>query len=349
MKRIILLVSIFIISILNAQNLIENGGFEQTRFHLSTVKFNGWEFTYLNQVIGEAHSGKNSAKVYNSGAFRLSKYGRLNVIPIERKAEYTLTFWYKGESMKEVEPSVQWYDRNGKKISNSDNETSTRSYAPRNWKKQKYTFIAPSSAVKAGITFKFYGMNGSVTIDDISFEKTGKALSNIQVPSGFKTITHQREIDLLWNPETEENNVKWELVINGKSVILDKNYYNLTNLEPNTKYVIKLKTIIGNDSSDFTEDRTVWTKSITYSESDPNRVPHLRTLGTYGSCPKNIKLFYNDLYNPKAEIKYFIDEQYIDVKGDDFTFPKTGKQTLKVIIKEKEGYEWELEYNLNIK
>ncbi len=346
MKKIILVVSILMVSVLNAQNLIENGGFEQTRTHLGRVKFDGWEFNYLNQEIGEPHQGNKSAKVYNSGAFRLNKYGELNVISIERKAEYTLTFWYKGENGKKIEPSVQWYDRNGNKLTNSDN-ISRKTSSPSSWEEKKYVFKAPSSAVSAGLTFKLFGMNGSVTIDDISFEKTGEASTELDPPTGFKATTYQREVDLSWNAETEDN-VKYELVINGKSVILDKNYYNLTDLEPNTKYVVKIKTIVGNKSSDFME-KNIWTKRIEYSESDDNRVPHLRTLGTYGSCSKKIKLFYNDLYNPNAEIKYFVDGQQIQPNGKDFEFPKKGKQKLRVIIKEKEGYEWEIDYNLNVK
>ncbi len=349
MKKIILLVSILMVSVLNAQNLIENGGFEQTRNHLGKVKFEGWEFNYLNQVIGEPHQGRKSAKVYNSGAFRLNKYGKLNLIPIERKAEYTLTFWYKGEESKEIEPYVVWYDRNGKKLSNSDDEISRRTNSPSSWEEKKYVFRAPSSAVSAGLTFKLFGMEGSVTIDDISFEKTGEATSGIEPPTGFKATTYQRELDFSWNSETEEENAQWELVINGESVILDKNYYSLTGLNPNTKYVVKIKTIIDDDSSDFTPEKTIWTKRIEYAEDDDNRVPHLRTLGTYGSCHQKIKLFYNDLYNPNAEINYFVDGKQIQPDGNDFSFPKKGRQVLKVLIKEKEGYEWEIQYNLNVK
>ncbi len=358
MKKIILVVSILIVSVLNAQNLVENGGFEETRGeYLGKVKFNNWEFSdYIHHSKGEAHNGNQSLKIYNSGIVRGSS------IKVEKNAEYTLKFWYKGyEENKaegdtlirrfDIKTSIEWYDKNGRKLKNKSNEKFLEPEYPCDWTKGEYVFKAFSSAVSAKINFSLKSNGGPIFIDDVSFEKTGESStedsSGIQVPSEFRAEIYQREIDLSWNKENDDN-LKWEMVFNGKSITLDRNYCNLTDLEPNTKYEVKLRTIDGNKKSDFIE-QSIWTKRIEYDENDDNRVPHLRTLGIYGNCSKKIKLFYNDLYNPNAEIKYFVDGEQVQPNGKDFIFPKTGKQKLRVIIKEKEGFEWEIEYNLNVK
>ncbi len=354
MKKIILLVSFFAFIMVSAQNtnLIENGGFEDAYTdNMGRDKFRGWLFDNgLHQRKVAGHQG-NGVKMYNTGSFSTYKSRDYKTISVQGKAEYTLSFWYKGEKSKEIEPHIDWYKKNGQKLSveNISRRSSSSSY----WEEQKYVFKAPAGAVNAKLWFSVYGWSGSVTIDDISLIKTAEPVSNLEPPTGFRITSYQREMQISWSDEFDENgdkieNTQWEIVVNGETKTINKPYYFLTNLEPNTSYNIKVRTIIGNEMSDFTE-KNQRTRSFLYGKDNEFRVPHLRTLGTYGTCSKTIDLFYNDLYNANAEIKYFIDDKLVQPNGYKLEFQKTGNQILKIQIKEAKGYEWDIIYKLDVK
>ncbi len=346
MKKIILLTGILIASVVNAQNLVENGGFERSYTHLGQVKFDGWNFNrYLTvqKVIG--YRG-NAAKVYtNNATFRVSKHGNYNIIKIEPNKEYTLSFWFKGEqASEEIEPIITWYDKNGNSLRARKNLGKV--VAPKEWTKKTFTFTAPAIAVTVNLSFRVSGLGRSITIDEVSIEKTGEGV-DVPVPSGIQITPFQREIEISWY--RGEPNTKWEVVVNEESKIVNTNQYIATGLTPNSDYRIKIRTIIGTDKSEFSEEKYISTRNFNKSKNDLERVPHLRTLTLDGMPPQTIDLFFNDLYNVNAKIDYFIDGKVIQPQNNKLHFDKKGSQILKMIIKEEKGLEWEIEYKLNVK
>ncbi len=345
MKKIILLTSIFLVSIVNAQNLIENGDFEKSRSFSGQTKFEGWDFNrYLTVQKVQGYKGYG-AKVYTNGAtFRVVKQGNSNAISIEGNKEYTLVFWCKGQTGGEkVEPIITWYDQNGnplgakKELGKISPQTA--------WGEKTFTFVSPSVAVMAGLYFKVSDRGEAFFIDEVSLKKTGEGVA-VPAPTGFQSRAFQREIEFWWDNGLP--NTKWELIINGQSEILEPNRYIATKLTPNTDYKVKIRAIIESKKSDFIE-KNIRTQNFTKSKSDLGRVPHLRTLTIDGTPPQTIDLFFNDLYNIDAEIQYFIDDKTIMPTNNQLHFDKKGKQTLKMLIKEEEGLEWEIEYKLNVK
>ncbi len=346
MKKIILLASIFVVSVLNAQNLIENGGFEKTRTHLGQTKFEGWTF-HRNLVVEKVQGYKgNGAKVYmNNLVFRVYKRGKSNVIPVKGNSEYTLSFWCKGKSgEEEIEPTITWYDEKGKRLGTGKKLGKVSSTTQ--WTQKTFTFVAPLVAVTAGLSFRVSGSGESLIIDEVSLEKTGSG-AIVPVPSGLEIKPFQREIEISWHKGLP--NTKWEVFVNGTSKIVETNQYIATKLIPNAYYKIKIRTIIGTKKSEFTTEENVKTQNFERGKNDPIRVPSLRTLTIDGEPPQTIDLFFNDLYNADAEISCFLDGEVIKPKNNQLHFKKKGKQNLKMIIKEEEGFEWEIEYHLNVK
>ncbi len=350
MKKLLTLFMLLMSFAANAQeepeNLIYNGGFEKTRTHLGQIKFEGWSFhrdLVLEKVQG--YKGKNSAKIHtNQAYFNASKYGKYNIIKVEGNAKYSLKFWFKGETGDErIEPVITWYENKHKLGEGEHLEAATPTT---DWSEKSYSFTSPEAANRAGLAFIVHDDGQSIIIDEVSMIKTGQSIS-VGKPTGVAMQAFQRELEIYWHKGKPET--KWEVVMDGISTIVETNRYVATKLEPSTNHKIKIRAVVGDDKSEFTDEQVISTQAFTKGKDDSFRVPHLRTLTQDGTPPQVINLFYNDLYNTNAEIKYFIDGQEIQVEDDKLHFPKKGKQVLKTIITEAEGYQWEIEYKLNVK
>lgn len=348
MKKIFLLISIFISFVINAQNtnLIQNGSFEQYYIHLGKIKFDGWYFhRNLNVEKVQGHNDNNAAKVYtNYRTFSVAKSGNYNIIPIEGNAKYQLSFWIKGKTGEEnIKPIIFWYEDDNKL---GDGVELQKSKVTTEWTQKTYTFTSPQVANKAALSFSVFDKGEFITIDDVSLIKTGSG-DLVGKPTGLEAIPFQREIEISWHKG--KPNTKWEVVVDEISTVVDTNIYVVTKLIPNSNHKIKVRTLINGETSDFTDELNIQTSSFDKGKDEALRVPFLRTLTEDGTPEQVIDLYYNELYNENAEIKYFIDDKPILPENNQLTFPKKGKQMLKVIIKEGEGYEWEIEYKLNVK
>ncbi len=333
--------------IINAQtNLIENGSFEQSSTHLGKAKFDAWHFSGdLVPTKVEGHNDNSGAKAYANGnySFYVYKNSKSNIINVEGNVEYTLTFWLKGKTgEEEIAPRITWYE-NDTELGAVQLKTSV---AATDWEQKTYVVtISPLVANKANLLFTLSSKGDFIVIDDVVLKKTGTGAS-VPKPTGLNISTFQREIEVSWHKGDE--NTKWEIVFDEDTTMLEENKYMVTNLDPGTKHTIQVRAKVGTENSEFTDEKTVYTQLFNRGKDDLMRVPHLRTLTHDGKANKTINLFYNDLYNKNAEIKYFINNTAIQPHGYQLTFPETGKHLFKVIIKEDPEHEWETEYKLQI-
>jgi hypothetical protein len=121
-------------------------------------------------------------------------------------------------------------------------------------------------------------------------------------------------------------------------------------MQPNTPYEIGVQTIMPDGKKSKVAKKNITTESIIPGREDENRIPYIYQIKNYGDCPRNIELFFNDLYDVNAQIKYTLDGiPFVPVDGYKLVFNKTGKHILVVDIIESDGKAWTLEYNLNVK
>ncbi len=345
----ILFFLVFISKLTAQNNLIYNGGFEELQYG----RVAGWYFNNLlamEVVTNDVHSGNKAVKVYATGAsFRIVKEGEYYALDVNQGKIYELSFWHKfglGENKKKlIEPTITWYDENNKYLSQTILEKKTSS---KEWKQDAYKIIVPSKATKAGISFAIAPDNAIALIfDDISFISKDNNPSTINPPTGIKSKTFQREIELSWDnaPKTE-----WEVSVNDEPPSRTAtNTYIIEKLEPSKTYSVKIRTIQGSEVSRYSEEIKIHTLSVPYTEESLDRIPYLRTIEENGDCPTTISLYYNDLLGNTDDILYFINGRSVKPVKNKLTFPKKGNQTLKIIVKETQNRQWELQYKLNVK
>ncbi|MDO5104717.1 fibronectin type III domain-containing protein [Capnocytophaga sp.] len=338
----------FVHSLTAQTNLVENGDFEQ----VESNRFTAWNFDrFLNVEIAtdDVKSGRYAAKVYATGAsFRTSKAGDFATIQVQEGARYTFSYWSKSEGRNNsCDAFITWYDQNNRLLSVRTNLE--RSEKNNTWQPATYEITAPTGAFKASIGFFIpVASSGALLFDDISFvlKDLGDA-GNLTPPYDIQSDAFQREIELSWGKSA--NATAWDIVINDKDPIrTEKNSLVIENLQPQTAYEVKVRAVKGNLTSQYSPAKRITTTSMAYQTEDIERIPHLRTINRNGNCPQTISLYYNDLIPENTQIVYFIDGKTVNPDKNTLTFPKKGKQTLKIYIKETESREWELQYKLNI-
>lgn len=346
MKYIYFMTLFIVFSKITAQNnLIENGGFEQVQNN----SFTGWYFDNIlskEAVTNDVKSGNYAVKVYTTGAsFRTLKSGDFATIDVQERAKYAFSYWCKAEKGNEnTEAIITWYDQDNKPLSNKTELGRNRRSA--SWTEYSHEVIAPDGAVKAGIAFYIASGTGSLIFDDVSFIlKDAGQLGNVNPPTNIQSKIFQREIELSWN---NGNATAWDIVVNNNMPVrTDKNNFVIENLSPNQLYQVKIRSVKGTITSDYSQPEAIMTKPIAYNLNDIERIPHLRTLNENGNCPQSISLYYNDLAD-NAQITYFIDGKSVTPSQNRLVFSKKGEQTLKIHIKETETRQWDLLYKLNV-
>ncbi|GIZ15327.1 hypothetical protein RCZ15_14670 [Capnocytophaga catalasegens] len=327
-------------------NLVPNGGFEEG----SSSRPDNWYFPngFAYQRSSDAHSGSYAAKIYaNAGTFYLRQEGETNVIDVEANAQYVLSYWYKGDvPAQNMELYVSWFDGNNRIKREALGKVSFTSQ----WQKREVTLTVPVGINKMGIAFYVSQSSGFISIDDISLVYQGNGGGGgVSVPTGVSVRGYQREIEVRWDKEVDKR-LQWEVFVNNQSVGKSQtNQYLITGLEPQKSYKIKVRALKGVEFSDFSKEINAITSNMIRSQNDMERVPHLRTLNIDGECPQTIDLYYNDLANKNAKIQYFINSKQVFPTNNQLTFPKKGKQTLKIIIEETPNMKWELDYYLDVK
>lgn len=327
-------------------NLVPNGGFEKG----TSSKPDHWYFPngFAYERSSDAHSGNYSAKIYaNAGTFFLHNASKSNIIEVEANAQYTLSYWYKGNvPNRNMELYVSWYDGDTQIKRESLGRVSFASQ----WQKQEVVVTAPVGINKMGIAFYVSQSSGFIQIDDVSvvYHSSGTA-GGVSAPTGISSKEYQREIEVKWDKEADKT-LQWEVWVDNQSVgKTQTNQFLVTDLEPGKRYKIKVRTLKGADTSDFSKELDVITNYMSRNQNDTERVPHLRTLNIDGEVPQSIELYYNDLANKNAKIRYFINKKEVFPTNRLLTFPKKGKQKLTLIIEETPNEKWELDYYLNVK
>lgn len=327
------------------ENLVLNGGFENG----TQNRPENWYFPndMAYQRTSQAHSGRYAAQIYaNSGTFFLTQGGKANIIPVDENHQYTASFWCKSNTYSEnLEMIISWYNDNNL----IKRERLGKTSISLQWKKKEVVLTAPVGANLAGISFYVSRANGYIILDDVSlvYESGGQEQS-IVAPTGLSAKEFQREIALKWDKQAGRN-LQWEVFVNDQSVgKTATNAYVVSDLELDTQYTIKVRTLRGGQMSDFSNQLPVRTNNMRRTADDLDRVPHLRTLTIDGVCQQTIDLYYNDLASKNAKIDYFVNGKRVFPTNKRLTFPKKGIQTLKIIIEESPEAKWELIYTLNV-
>ena len=228
--------------------------------------------------------------------------------------------------------------------------------SPTEWKQKTIDFVAPQGVDCAGFCFEMkeesIDANNYLLIDDVAFEKikNGTVTNDVPMPYDVMVSAQQREIFISWHP-VQGSGVKYKVLLNGKRVSTISNTdYVLQKLQPNTTYEIGVQTIMANGKKSKVAKKNITTELMMTSREDENRIPYIYQIKDYGDCPRSIDLFFNDLYDVNAQIKYTLDGIPVaPVDGYKLVFNKTGKHILVVDIIESDGKAWTLEYNLNVK
>lgn len=341
----ILLSCLFFTFLGNAQNLIQNSGFEM----YSNTNFPFWNISSGNfEVSTQAHSGNRSLRLYANGDFvRTFQNGNFNIISVEGRKKYIISGWLKGETASEkTEITILWYDAQNSRISSK-----TQAFSLTNqWKEFSFETDAPPLAQTASLSVRVLrGAGNSVYLDDFSMiEKENENSEELPEPSGVKAFAFQREIELSWDKE-RDTSIRWEVIVdeNSPKTITETSFI-AENLEPNTAHTLKIRAVKGNRFSSY-KTLLVTTKHISKLVQSFERIPHLRTLGENGEASQNLKLYYNDLANKNVEILYWIDNVKVTPVNNTLIFPRKGKQKLKININEGGNFQWKLKYDVTIK
>ncbi|GIM58755.1 carbohydrate binding domain-containing protein [Capnocytophaga canimorsus] len=327
-------------------NLVPNGGFERG----SSSRPDNWYFPngFAYERSSDAHSGSYAAKIYaNAGTFYLHQAGNTNVIDVEEGAQYVFSYWYKGGVPgSNMELYISWY-QDAKLIKR---ESFGKVSFSGQWQEREVMLTVPVGINKMGIAFYVSQSRGFINLDDISLVYQGSGGSGeVSVPTGVAVKEYQREIEVRWDKEADRQ-LQWEVFVNDQSVgKTQTNRFLVTDLEPQKSYRIKVRALRGSEVSDFSKEINSITNNMRRSQNDMERVPHLRTLNINGETLQTIDLYYHDLANKNANIQYFINSKQVFPTNNQISFPKKGKQTLKIIIEEAPNMKWELDYYLDVK
>lgn len=228
--------------------------------------------------------------------------------------------------------------------------------SPTEWKQKTIDFVAPQGVDCAGFCFEMKEENSDANnyllIDDVVFKKikSSTITEDVPMPYDVKVSAQQHEIFMSWHP-VQGSGIKYNILLNGKQVsTISTTDYILQKMQPNTPYEIGVQTIMPDGKKSKVAKKNITTESIIPGREDENRIPYIYQIKNYGDCPRNIELFFNDLYDVNAQIKYTLDGiPFVPVDGYKLVFNKTGKHILVVDIIESDGKAWTLEYNLNVK
>lgn len=323
------------------------------------------QFWYVNgtlypQRTNDAHSGKYAIIFYPNGGSFFSRDADFNPYHLRVKggATYRLTYWYKGQKMKNnVITTIDWL-RGGTKLK-KDERKATADLATNiseTWQKKEIIFEAPRNADHAGVGFylnddaETQAAGGFIQMDDISLVMIAEPAEIIKLlpPTDLKAKAQQREILLSWSP-VEQAKAQYEVSVNGElKTTTSEVKCLLTHLEPNTNYTITIATRLGEERSEKTAQLAVKTEQLDRGVNDKTRIPHLYMIRENGTCPRRLPLYWRDLAENAAKITYEIDDQAVQPDGDFLIFSSAGNHVLRIVVVETPEREWTLEYVLQV-
>ncbi|MDO4692563.1 MAG: hypothetical protein Q4A64_06805 [Porphyromonadaceae bacterium] len=278
---------------------------------------------------------------------------------------FELSYWHRGELIRPtLTVWIRYYNGKDKYSFIGEQIIPNSAVQPSgDWKQHTLRFAISKEHLKADkkgeeitsfdVMLRMHSYTGSkdpksIFLDDFSLSKiVVKPPIQVPMPTGVQVSPYEREIELSWDKGLDKE-VSWEVTLGEQTHKTAEARYILTGLEPQKEYVIKVRSVKGDAYSEYREIK-VSTSLILKDEQDETRLPYLRTLSPVGTANQTINLFYSDLYHASnAKFTYWIDDQETSPKGYQLTFPKKGKQELKVRIEETPTQVWILTYNLDI-
>lgn len=332
-------------------NILPNGGFEDWE-NEQPVNWSVDERLFPERVSESrpGGTGNYALKVYLADEY----IDMSEPVPIKAGIKYVLSFWYKGNINynRIMRVNLFWYT--DESITNRMYDVLRVSTEKDEWKQAKIVVTAPDNVnkVKMRVRMKSAYM-GNVVFDDFSMVPEGSddkldPARDLEPPKNLKLKTYQGEMEASWD-RVANAEVKWEVTFDGKvETTTSENSFIKTNLFPGSEHIIKVRAVKENKFSSYTE-QTVTTKAMKHTKESENRVPYLRSIVPDGSIEgRFLKLYYNELATPNAQISYKLNGITIEPKGNTLEFPEfegTYRQfRLEIYIKEGEGYEWEIQY-----
>ena len=323
------------------------------------------QFWFINSTLypqrtKDAHGGKYAIRFYPNGGSFFSRDADFNASHLRVKggATYRLTYWYKGQKMKNnVVTTIDWF-RGGTKLKKDERKAAAdlATNISETWQKKEIVFEAPRQADHAGVGFNLelddeaQTTGGYIQMDDISLVMIAEPAEIIKLlpPTDLKAKAQQREIALSWSP-VEQTKAQYEVRVNGEvKTTTSETKYLLTHLEPNTNYTITIATRLGEERSEKTAQLAVKTEQLDRGVNDNTRIPHLYMIRENGTCPRRLPLYWRDLAETSAQITYEIDDQAVQPDGDFLVFSSAGNHVLRIVVVETPEREWTLEYVLQV-
>lgn len=323
------------------------------------------QFWFINgtlypQRTKDAHGGKYAIRFYPNGGSFFSRDADFNASHLRVKggATYRLTYWYKGQKMKNnVVTTIDWF-RGGTKLKKDERKAAAdlATNISETWQKKEIIFEAPRQADHAGVGFNLelddeaQTTGGYIQMDDISLVMIAEPAEIIKLlpPTDLKAKAQQREILLSWSP-VEQAKAQYEVRVNGEvKTTTSETKCLLTHLEPNTNYTITIATRLGEERSEKTAQLAVKTEQLDRGVNDKTRIPHLYMIRENGTCPRRLPLYWRDLAETSAQITYEIDDQVVQPDGDFLVFSSAGNHVLRIVVVETPEREWTLEYVLQV-
>lgn len=360
------------------QELVLDGGFEvyvapqggggNNDEEGSTPSFDPYlkpQYWYFNSSLSRertktAHSGNFSIRVYPNGGSFIARDKDFNThyIPVQSGVEYELTYWYQGTVTKpNILVYIDWYK--GEKLVKKDERKAQKDLAKdfsNTWKKKTLTFKAPAGVESAALGFYIQSVYEDaeagryILIDDISMVKTkdGEMLHKPEPPANVRATPQQREMELSWNAVADAD-ASYQVYINGNLVATTKSTkFVATALEPGRAYTFNVKTIKGDVASDASTTVSQTTMPLNFGVDEEDRIPYLYLVREQGTTPRTLPLYYHDLANPNAIIRYWVDGEAFTPTDNTITFASKGEHTLRIEIEETATRKWEIQYKLNV-
>ena len=342
----------------------DDGSAEDNRLEFlgTSLKLQFWFIngTLYPQRTKDAHGGKYAIRFYPNGGSFFSRDADFNASHLRVKggATYRLTYWYKGQKMKNnVVTTIDWF-RGGTKLKKDERKAAAdlATNISETWQKKEIIFEAPRQADHAGVGFNLelddeaQTAGGYIQMDDISLVMIAEPAEIIKLlpPTDLKAKAQQREILLSWSP-VEQAKAQYEVSVNGEvKTTTSETKCLLTHLEPNTNYTITIATRLGEERSEKTAQLTVKTEQLDRGVNDKTRIPHLYMIRENGTCPRRLPLYWRDLAETSAQITYEIDDQAVQPDGDFLVFSSAGNHVLRIVVVETPEREWTLEYVLQV-
>ncbi|MGR4838870.1 MULTISPECIES: fibronectin type III domain-containing protein [unclassified Bacteroides] len=355
----------WVIPTVNAQeNLLKNGDFEGA-WSGSGYSMNPEGWTIATQTTGtmsvnEKRDGGNGTKVFMA---YLSNGGSIsqNDIKVKNGESYKLTLWHKmkDDSNKKFHIRFNCYDSESNWLPDAKVEEVNFTIKQRDkWMQETFVIKIPAntkiSTMSMSISFPYSSRGGEVYLDDISLIKSesGSTTPEIQKPEKpqqVKVVAFQREITVSWKKSKTEG-ITYE-VKNGEQEFtkITGTSFTLEKLEPGKSYTIEVCAVKDGVKSEYVRKNAITDKLEKAADSE-DRIPYLRTLEPAGSCKgRFLKLYYNDLANPNANISYKLDGKTVEPINNTLEFPAFDgnykRFQLEIHIDEGNGREWEILYN----